>query len=71
MNKLAVLLFSMLFGGVAYGHVTDNMQYSHETGIAIGLLVAIVSAAIMAFYMMENDDVLRQADLHRHKRGKR
>lgn len=68
--KFGILAFAFLFGAIGYAHVTDNMGLPHVTGIAVALIAAIVCIAIMAFWLMKNDKALRQADLHRRKKGK-
>ena len=61
MVKLGILAFGLLGGVVAYAHVTDNMRLSHETGIVVGLLTGVLVVAGLAFWLLENDDALRNA----------
>ena len=69
--KLGVLVFSVLIGGIAYAHVTDNMRMPHDTGIAVGLLTGVLVLAALSFWLIENDHALRASDAwHRKHRSK-
>ena len=59
--KLGILAFGILFGAVAYAHVTDNMGLAHETGVAVGLLTGVLVIAGLACWLMENDSELRKS----------
>lgn len=65
--RLGILAFGLLFGVIAYGHVTDNMAMSHSTGVTVGLLVGVLVIAFLSFWLMENDDTLRNAEHFRRK----
>lgn len=64
---------SVLVGAILYGHVTSSMGLSHETGMAAGLVVAILSLAVNYLWISGQGSSITRGDRwqYKHKAHKR
>lgn len=67
---------SVFVGVVLYEHTTTNLAQPHETGVAVGLVMAILSLAVVYAWSSSSASSLTQGDrykykTHAHKRNNR
>jgi len=66
MSKFGFCL-SVFAGVVLYNYTVENLGQPHETGVAVGLVMAVLSLAIVYAWGASSASSLTQDDRHRYK----